>query len=145
MTDKGKANPTEGRDDLSQLFKKGLGVRGEVLGQEYVGKALELHDDEYWKPFQELMTEFAWGTVWERPGLERKQRSLLNIAWLIAMKSWPELALHTRGALRNGVTEIEIREAVIQSMVYCGAPTALEAMRTTYKAVQEHNREGRKV
>ncbi|KAH7010362.1 AhpD-like protein [Ilyonectria destructans] len=122
----------------SEAFKKGLAVRGEVLGEKYVTKALEKCQDEYWRPAQELITEYAWGTVWTRPGLDRKQRSLLNLAFLTALKSWTELGLHTKGALRNGLTEIEIREAILQSIIYCGAPAGMEAMRVTEKAIEEY-------
>ncbi|KAI0475368.1 AhpD-like protein [Xylariaceae sp. FL0804] len=135
------ATPNKKDDDgQNAAFTRGLAVRGEVLGEQYVTRALELREDEYWRPFQQLMTEYAWGNVWTRPELERKQRSLLNLAFLTALKSWAELALHTRGALRNGVTEVEVREAVLQSMVYCGVPTALEAMRVTHRAILEHRR-----
>ncbi|KAF7560806.1 hypothetical protein G7046_g3347 [Stylonectria norvegica] len=125
--------------ETSQAFKQGLAVRGEVLGEQYVTKALDLHQDEYWQPAQEFITEVAWGGIWTRPGLDRKQRSLLNIGFLTALKSWPELALHTKGALRNGLTEIEIREAILQSMIYCGVPAGSEAMRVTSKAIQEYH------
>ncbi|KAL5588417.1 hypothetical protein FOBRF1_014945 [Fusarium oxysporum] len=128
--------------EFSEGFKKGLKVRGEVLGEEYVSKAVASLDNEYWKPAQELITEYAWGNVWTRPGLDRKQRSLLTLAFLTAQKAWPELALHTKGAMRNGLTEIEIREAVLQSMIYLGAPVGLEAMRVTEKAINEFKAQG---
>ncbi|RMJ20207.1 hypothetical protein CDV36_000097 [Fusarium kuroshium] len=123
--------------DFNETFKKGLEVRGEVLGEQYVTKAVESLQNEYWKPAQELITEYAWGTVWTRPGLDRKQRSLLTLAFLTAQKAHPELALHTKGALRNGLTEIEIREAILQSMIYLGVPVGIEAMRVTEKAINE--------
>lgn len=143
--------------EFSETFKKGLEVRGEVLGDQYVTKAVESLQNEYWKPAQELITEYAWGTVWTRPGLERKQRSLLSmlfhcyeyfvtnsliaLAFLTAQKAYPELALHTKGALRNGLTEIEIREAILQSMIYLGVPVGMEAMRVTEKAIKEFQAE----
>ncbi|KAM5354623.1 hypothetical protein ACJ41O_001270 [Fusarium nematophilum] len=130
------------KQEFSEAFQKGLAVRGEVLGEKYVTKALEKCEDEYWKPAQELITEYAWGTIWTRPGLERKQRSLLNLAFLTALKSYPELGLHTKGALRNGLTEVEIREAILQSMIYCGVPSGMEAMRVTEKAIKEYKAEG---
>ncbi|KAF4453678.1 hypothetical protein F53441_3687 [Fusarium austroafricanum] len=129
--------------EFSEGFKKGLQVRGEVLGEEYVSKAVASLDNEYWKPAQELITEYAWGNVWTRPGLDRKQRSLLTLAFLTAQKAWPELTLHTKGAMRNGLTEIEIREAILQSMIYLGAPVGLEAMRVTEKAIIEFKKETR--
>ncbi|MCJ1301810.1 hypothetical protein MMC08_004611 [Hypocenomyce scalaris] len=129
------------------LFDEGVKVRRAVLGDAYVDKALANGSSEYSKPGQELVTEWAWGNIWTRPGLERKQRSLINLAFLIALKSWPELALHTRGALRNGLTETEIREVVLQAKVYCGVPCGVEAMKVTEKAINdmiesgEHKRE----
>ncbi|KAK9424364.1 putative 4-carboxymuconolactone decarboxylase [Seiridium unicorne] len=83
------------------------------------------------------MSGWCWGDVWSRPGLERKQRSLLNIGMLIALKSWPELAVHTRGAINNGLTELEIREAVLQAAVYCGVPAGVEAIKVTSKVIDE--------
>ncbi|KAJ3532757.1 hypothetical protein NM208_g8293 [Fusarium decemcellulare] len=127
--------------EFNETFKKGLEVRGEVLGEQYVTKAVESLQNEYWKPAQELITEYAWGTVWTRPGLDRKQRSLLTLAFLTAQKAYPELALHTKGALRNGLTEIEIREAILQSMIYLGVPVGIEAMRVTEKAIIEFKAE----
>ncbi|KAM0347695.1 hypothetical protein ACHAPU_004710 [Fusarium lateritium] len=127
--------------EYSEAFSKGLKVRGEVLGEEYVSKAVDSLQNEYWKPAQELITEYAWGNVWTRPGLDRKQRSLLTLAFLTAQKAYPELALHTKGAMRNGLTEIEIREAILQSMIYLGAPVGLEAMRVTEKAILEFKAE----
>ncbi|CAM1510776.1 Fc.00g082890.m01.CDS01 [Cosmosporella sp. VM-42] len=126
------------KKEFSEGFQKGLDVRGEVLGEEYVTRAVGMLDDEYWAPVQEWITESGWGAVWTRPGLERKQRSLLNLGFLTALKSWPELALHTKGALRNGLTEVEIREAIFQSMLYCGVPAGVEAMRVTSKAIKEY-------
>ncbi|KAI1249450.1 hypothetical protein MGN70_009063 [Eutypa lata] len=125
-------------DDLHhhQLFEEGLKVRREVLGDEYVCGALG-NASSFSRPGQELITEFAWGTVWRRPGLDRKQRSLLNLGIIIAQKAWLELALHTRGAINNGLTETEIREAVLQAMVYCGTPAGVEAMQVTEKTINE--------
>ncbi|OTA53829.1 CMD-domain-containing protein [Hypoxylon sp. EC38] len=124
-------------DDLRQkLFDEGLTVRREVLGNEYVDRALN-NATSFSRPGQELITEWAWGTVWKRPGLDRKQRSLLNLGIIIAQKAWLELALHTRGAINNGLSEIEIREAVLQATVYCGTPSGVEAMLVTEKTINE--------
>ncbi|KAF4959679.1 hypothetical protein FSARC_10666 [Fusarium sarcochroum] len=128
-------------DEFSNAFNKGLKVRGEVLGDQYVSKAVAVMQNDYWRPAQELITEYAWGNVWARPGLDRKQRSLLTLAFLTAQKAYPELALHTKGALRNGLTEIEIREAILQSMIYLGVPVGMEAMRVTEKAIIEFKEE----
>ncbi|OTA98353.1 hypothetical protein M426DRAFT_69957, partial [Hypoxylon sp. CI-4A] len=119
-----------------QLFEDGLAVRRAVLGKEYVDQAWE-NASSFSRPGQELITEWAWGTIWRRPGLDRKHRSLLNLGILITQKAWLELALHTRGAINNGLSEIEIREAVLQATVYCGAPSGLEAMMVTEKTINE--------
>ncbi|KAJ5607674.1 hypothetical protein N7537_004293 [Penicillium hordei] len=119
-----------------QLFDEGVQVRRAVLGDEYVNNALQ-NATSFTMPGQQLITEWAWGTVWKRPGLDRKQRSLLNIGIIIAQKAWLELALHTRGAINNGLTEIEIREAVLQATVYCGTPAGVEAMMVTEKTINE--------
>ncbi|KAF9892623.1 hypothetical protein FE257_001025 [Aspergillus nanangensis] len=120
-----------------QLFEDGLNVRRAVVGDTYVDRALANGSSEFSRPGQELVTEWCWGHIWTRPGLERKQRSLLNIGMLIALKSWPELAVHTRGAINNGLTEKEISEAVLQATVYCGVPAGVEAMKVTERTIKE--------
>ncbi|KAG6013838.1 hypothetical protein E4U43_007088 [Claviceps pusilla] len=112
-----------------ELFATGLKIRREVMGESYVGRALESGNTEFAYPEQQLVTEWCWGNVWSRPGLDRKQRSLLNIGMLVALKSWPELGAHVRGAVHNGLSELEIREALVQATVYCGAPAGLEAFK----------------
>jgi 4-carboxymuconolactone decarboxylase len=106
----------------------GLNVRREVLGREHVDRSLA-QASEFSRPMQELVTEYCWGAVWTRPGLERGTRSLLNIAMLIALNRRAELELHIRGALTNGVTPLEIQEVVLQAAVYCGVPAGIEAVR----------------
>ncbi|VUC26561.1 unnamed protein product [Clonostachys rosea] len=132
-----------------QLFEDGVKVRREVLGSEYVDNALK-NATPFTLPGQELITEWAWGNIWQRPGLDRKQRSLLGtemkslltssmsaLGMVIAQKAWLEVALHTRGAINNGLTEIEIREVVLQATVYCGTPAGVEAMQVTEKVINE--------
>ncbi len=111
------------------LFEKGLKVRKEVLGAEYVESSIANADD-FSRPLQEFVTAFCWGTVWNRPGLPRKTRSLLNLAMLTALNRPHELRLHLRGALNNGCTKEEIREVLLQAGVYCGVPSAVDAFRT---------------
>ena len=106
---------------VNDRFDTGLAIRKEVLGEEYVERAMATADD-FTMPFQELATEYCWGAVWGRPGLDRKTRSLLNLAMLSALNRPRELKMHVRGALRNGVTAEEIREVLIQVAVYCGVP-----------------------
>ncbi len=112
-----------------ELFAKGLSTRREVLGADYVDQAIKTADP-FSLPLQEFVTQYAWGDVWNRPGLPRRDRSLLVLAMLVALNRPHELKLHLRGALNNGVTRDEIREAFLQAAVYCGAPAAMDAFRT---------------
>lgn len=109
-------------------FEKGLQVRKEVLGADYVETSLRSADD-FNRPFQELVTEYCWGAVWGREQLPRKTRSLLNLAMLGALNRSHELRLHIRGALNNGVTKEEIREVFMQLAIYAGVPAGVEAFR----------------
>ena len=114
----------------------GLQTRREVLGHEHVDRSLA-QASAFSRPMQELVTEYCWGAVWSRPGLDRRTRSLLNIAMLTALGRSHELAIHVRGALRNGVTPDEIQEALLQTAIYCGVPAALEAQRTAERVLAE--------
>jgi 4-carboxymuconolactone decarboxylase len=104
------------------LFEEGIKIRREVAGDAYVERALQRHSTEFSKPLQELVTEAGWGWLWSRPGLDRKQRSLINLGMLCALNRSTELGVHVRGALRNGVSDVEIREALLQVGGYCGLP-----------------------
>ncbi|CAG9946973.1 unnamed protein product [Clonostachys rosea f. rosea IK726] len=131
----------------TEMFNRGLQNRREVVGNAYVDAALKNGQSEFAYPGQQLVTEWYWGNIWSRPGLEYKQRSLLNIGMLIALKSWPELGIHIRGALNNGLTEIEVREAILHATIYCGVPAGVEAFKVVQKKINdmvekgEHNRE----
>jgi len=118
------------------LFDAGLALRKEVVGQDYVERSMADADD-LTRDFQELVTEYAWGAVWTREGLGRRDRSLLNLGMLTALGKPNELRLHLRGALTNGVTREEIREVFIQTAVYCGVPAALEAFRVAREVFAE--------
>jgi 4-carboxymuconolactone decarboxylase len=107
----------------------GLQTRREVLGAEHVDRSLAQATD-FARPLQELVTEYCWGAVWSRPGLDRKVRSLLNITMLTALGRQHELEVHVRGAITNGVSVAEIQEALLQAAIYCGVPAAMEATRT---------------
>jgi 4-carboxymuconolactone decarboxylase len=120
----------------SDLYNLGLDTRRAVLGPTHVDRSLA-SSNAFTLPMQEMITEWAWGNIWNRPGLDRKQRSLLNIGLLIALDRQNELAIHVRGAVRNGLSEIEIREAVMHSTVYCGAPAGMEGMRTVDRVLGE--------
>ncbi|KAF5576026.1 4-carboxymuconolactone decarboxylase [Fusarium pseudocircinatum] len=123
------------QDAHKTLFDKGLKIRYEVAGPAYVDAALANGSSEFARPMQELVTEACWGSVWSRPGLERKQRSLLNIAMLCALNRGPELAAHVRGAINNGATEIEIRETLLQASIYCGMPAGIEGFKVAEKVI----------
>jgi 4-carboxymuconolactone decarboxylase len=112
----------------------GLQTRREVLGAEHVDRSLARATD-FARPMQELVTEYCWGEVWSRPGLDRKVRSLLNIAMLTALGRRHELEVHVRGAVTNGVSVTEIQEALLQAAIYCGVPAAMEATRTAEAAL----------
>jgi 4-carboxymuconolactone decarboxylase len=112
----------------SELFEKGLVVRKEVLGAEYVDKSIKGADD-FALAMQEYATEAAWGSIWTRPGLPRKTRSLLNIAMLTIMNRQHELKLHIRSSFTNGVTKDEIKEVFLQAAIYAGVPAAVAAFR----------------
>ncbi len=112
----------------SELFEKGLQIRREVLGAEHVDASMSQADD-FSRPLQELVTEYCWGTVWSRPGLDRKTRSLLNLAMLTALNRPHEVKLHVRGALNNGCSKNDIMEVLLQTAIYCGVPAAMDSLR----------------
>jgi 4-carboxymuconolactone decarboxylase len=107
-----------------------------VLGDSYVNAALS-NSTDFTKPMQDLVTEYCWGAVWTRDGLDRRTRSLLNLGILTAVNRMHELATHVRGAVNNGCTTAEIREVLLQTAVYCGVPAALEAFRVTSAVLEE--------
>lgn len=121
---------------MSERYERGLETRREVLGADYVDRALG-QATEFTAPLQELITEYCWGAVWNREGLDRRTRSLLNLAMLTALNRQHELAGHVRGAVNNGCTEVEIREALLQAAVYCGLPAALDAFRVADRVLHE--------
>lgn len=116
----------------SPAFQAGLAMRKKVLGDDYVERSFKNADDLN-MPFQDLATEFAWGTVWTRPGLSLRDRSLMTLSMCIALNRPAEIKIHLRGAIRNGVTRDEVRELILHSFLYCGGPAALDA----YKAVRD--------
>jgi 4-carboxymuconolactone decarboxylase len=115
-------------------FDKGLTTRTQVMGEDFVNKALGGATD-FTQPMQEHITAKAWGDVWQRPGLELKTRSMITVAMLIAMGKQHELKGHVRGALNNGVTPAELQEVLLHAAVYCGVPSAVEAFRTAAEVV----------
>lgn len=117
------------------LYEKGLRIRREVMTDAYVDRALQ-GAVGFGEPIQELATAFGWGAVWSREGLDRRTRSLLNLAMLTALNRPHELEGHVRGALSNGCTVEEIQEALLQAAVYCGFPAGLDAFRTARRALE---------
>lgn len=118
------------------LFDRGLKVRREVLGEDYVDNAIRSADD-FNMPLQELVTQYAWGDIWSRPGLDRATRSMLNLAMLTALGKPHELKLHVRGAIRNGLTKAQISEVLLQTAIYCGVPAAIESFRVAKETFRE--------
>jgi 4-carboxymuconolactone decarboxylase len=129
------AKPTEGKM-TDELYERGLKIRREVVGASYVDKSLAEADD-FMRPLQELVTKYCWGEVWSRPGLERRERSLINLAMIAALNRPHELKLHIRGALRNGLTRDEIGEVFLQAAIYCGVPAALDSVRIAKEVFAE--------
>jgi 4-carboxymuconolactone decarboxylase len=123
------------------LLDRGMQVRRAVLGDAYVDRALQ-SGTEFRKPMQELVTEFCWGAIWARDGLDRKTRSLVNIGMLTALNRSTELSAHIRGAVNNGATKEEIQEVLLQTAVYCGMPAGLESFRVAEKVFDDLAAEG---
>ena len=119
-----------------ELFEKGLAVRRAVAGEQAVEQALK-NADEFSMPMQELVTEYCWGAIWGRPGLDRRSRSILNLGMLAALNRPEELAGHIRGAINNGVTKDEIRECFLQVAVYVGMPAGLGCFKVARKVFEE--------
>lgn len=119
-----------------ERFEKGLKVRREVLGEAYVDASLAAAD-ELTAPLQKLVTEWCWGEIWNRPGLDRRTRSFLNLGMLTALNRPHEVKLHVRGALNNGITEEEIIEVILQAAIYCGVPAALDSLRVAAEVIRQ--------
>jgi 4-carboxymuconolactone decarboxylase len=119
-----------------ETFEKGLKIRRAVLGAEYVDKAIATAND-FNRPLQELVTQYCWGEVWGRPGLDRKTRSLLNLAMISALNRPHEVKMHIKGALNNGVTKDEIKEVFLQVAIYCGVPAAVDSFRLAKEVFEE--------
>ena len=118
------------------LYQRGMQIRRAVLGDEYVDKSLAGADD-FSRPIVELSTEYCWGRVWGRPGLARRDRSLLNLGMIAALNRPHELKIHVKGALTNGLTRAEICEVFLQVAIYCGIPASLDAFKTASGVFKE--------
>lgn len=119
----------------SELFEKGLEVRRAVLGADYVDSSLAKADD-FMMAFQRITTEMCWGYAWTREGLDRRTRSIANLAMLTALSKPAELKLHVKGALANGLTVEEIKEILLHATVYCGIPAGLEAFKAAHDVLK---------
>ena len=117
-------------------FEKGLEIRKSVLGAEFVEKSFASADD-FNRPMQNLVTEYCWGAIWNRPGLDRRTRSMLNLAMLSALNRHHEFKAHVKGAAKNGVTKQEITEVLLQVAIYCGVPAGVEHFRLAREAFKE--------
>jgi 4-carboxymuconolactone decarboxylase len=115
---------------------RGMEVRREVLGDEHVDGAIE-RTTEFTEDFQDLITRYAWGEIWTRPGLDRRTRSAITLTALIARGHFEELPMHLRAARRNGLTDDEIKEVLLQSAIYCGVPAANNAFAIASRVLEE--------
>jgi 4-carboxymuconolactone decarboxylase len=130
---KAKPNPRN-----KKLYDDGMRVRKAVLGADYVDNSMaSASADEFMMSFQDVTTEYCWGYVWTRPGLQRKTRSMLNLAMLAALNRSPELKLHFNGALNNALSKEEIKEVFLQVAIYCGIPAGLDAFKTARDVFKE--------
>ena len=119
-----------------EMYEKGLKIRREVLGSEYVDKAISTADD-FNRPLQEQVTTYCWGECWGRPGLDRKTRSMLNLAMISALNRPHEIKAHVKGAINNGLTKNDIQEVFLQVAIYCGVPAAVDSFRLAREVFQE--------
>lgn len=120
----------------TEAFERGLKTRREVLGDSYVDASLNKATDFSW-PMQKLVTEYCWDEVWNRPGLSRRDRSILNLGMISALNRQHELRTHVRGALNNGLTPEEITEIFLQVAIYCGVPAAIDSFRSAQQVIDE--------
>ena len=126
---------TEGKP-RGDKFERGLKTRRSVLGDPYVDRSLAAAGEFDW-PIQKLATEYCWDEIWNRPGLDRRSRSLLNLGMIVALNRPHELKAHIRGAINNGLSKDELREVFLQAAIYCGLPAALDAFRLAKEVLAE--------
>ena len=119
-----------------EAYERGLKIRREVLGEEHVDRSLA-RAGENTRGFQELITKYAWGEIWARPGLDRRTRSCITMTALVALGRFDELELHIRGAQRNGLADDEIKEVLLQTAIYCGVPAANSAFHVFQRVLGE--------
>jgi len=119
-----------------EMFEKGLKIRREVLGPAFVDNAIASADD-FNRPLQELVTQYCWGEIWGRPGLDRRTRSIINLAMISALNRPHEVKMHVKGALNNGLTKDDIKEVFLQVAIYCGVPAGVDSFRIAREVFQE--------
>jgi 4-carboxymuconolactone decarboxylase len=124
-----------------ERYEQGMEVRRSVLGDAHVDRSLERLND-FNREFQDLITRYAWGEIWTRPGLPRHTRSLLTLAMMVALNRGEEFRMHVRAALNNGVTREEIKEVLLQAAIYCGVPAANAAFHATQELFSELHLDG---
>ena len=125
--------------DERQRYEQGMKVRRDVLGDVYVDKSLQ-NRNAFNEEFQDLITRYAWGEIWSRPGLPRQTRSLITLAMTVALNRGDEFRMHVRAALNNGVTREEIREVLLQTAIYCGVPAANGAFHIAQEVFSEQKK-----
>ena len=125
--------------DEYERYANGIEVRRAVLGDKHVNRAIE-NKNSFNEEFQDLITRYAWGEIWTRPGLPRHTRSLITIAMMVALNRGEEFRLHVRAAANNGVTRDEIREVLLQAAIYCGVPAANSAFHAAEEVLAEQDR-----
>jgi 4-carboxymuconolactone decarboxylase len=121
---------------MNDPHERGMRIRREVLGDEHVDAAIE-RSSEFTADFQDLITRYAWGEIWDRPGLDRRTRSAITLTALVALNHLDELAMHIRAAKRNGLSDDEIKEVLLQSAIYCGVPAANAAFAVAQRVLEE--------
>ena len=119
-----------------EMYEKGLKIRREVLGAEFVDNAIASADD-FNRPLQEIVTQYCWGEIWGRPGLDRRTRSIINLAMISALNRQHEVKMHVKGALNNGLSKDDIKEVFLQVAVYCGVPAGVDSFRIAREVFQE--------
>lgn len=124
------------KETMGELFERGLQLRREVLGAEYVDGSLKSAND-FMMSFQHITTEWCWGYAWGRPTLDKKTRSIMNLAMLTALGKSAEVKLHVRGAINNGLTVDEIKEVLLHATVYCGIPAGLDSFKAANEVLKE--------
>ncbi len=125
-----------------ELFDKGLGIRREVLGAQYVDPQMErAKTDDFVGTIQDMVTEYCWGYGWGRDGLDKRTRSMLTLTMLTVLGKMTELKAHTRGALRNGVTVDEIKEVLLHATIYAGIPAGVDAFRNAKEAIDAYEKD----